>query len=74
MRLREIEKLVADLQEKVVSIRLQNGRSGVGQPIKKHGKAGGQGLILIQIFRHISDAAYRKDLRWTLPVKDENLK
>lgn len=36
MRLREIEKVVADLQEKVVSIRSQNGRSGVGQPIKKH--------------------------------------
>lgn len=74
MRLREIEKLVAELREKVVSNRSQNGRSGVGQPIKKHGKAGGQGLVLIQIFIHVSDVAYRKDLSWTIPVNDENLK
>lgn len=47
MRLREIEKHVADLEEKAISIRSQNSRSGVGQPIKKYGKAGGQGLVLV---------------------------
>lgn len=31
----------------VISVRSQSGRSGVSQPIKKHRKAGGQGLVLI---------------------------